>query len=211
MKLPTSMCSGAIDHSPELLDAADPEEVRLDPVDLRSQRDEEAAEVLDVRFAGGVRDRRLTRRQDGGHQGVLGRHHARLVEEDVGAAQAVGLHLVAGVELDRRTEALEGMDVRIEPSPSDHVATRRRHARPAEARQQRPCEQERRADSLREHGVDLIRRESLRIDANLVRSGPLRVRTRDAHELEHGLDVADPRDVRERYRLVREQAGGEDR
>ena len=45
----------------------------------------------------------------------------------------------------------------------------------------------------------------------LVRPGPLRARARAGHQLEHGLDVADARDVRERHRLFGEQAGGEDR
>ena len=71
----------------------DAEHVRLDPLDLRAERDEEAAEVLDVRLAGGVPDHRLARREHGGHDDVLGRHHARLVEEDRLAAQAVGARI----------------------------------------------------------------------------------------------------------------------
>ena len=148
---------------------------------------------------------------DGGHDRVLGRHHARLVEEDVGAAQALRLHLVAALDLDPRAEAFERVDVRIEPAPADHVASRRRHARPAEAREQRAGEQERRPDPLRENPIDLVGREPLRIDAHLVRPRPLRVGAGPADELEHRLDVANPRDVRERHRLVGEQAGGEDR
>ena len=47
----------------ELLDAVDAEDVRLDPVDLGAERDEEAAEILDVRLAGGVADHRLAGRE----------------------------------------------------------------------------------------------------------------------------------------------------
>src|SRR5262249_11002362 len=36
------------------LDAVDPQHVRLDPLDLRAERAEEAAEILDVRLAGRV-------------------------------------------------------------------------------------------------------------------------------------------------------------
>ncbi len=72
----------------------------------RAERDEEAAEVLHVRLAGGVADRGLAGREDGGHDRVLGRHHARLVEEDLGAAQPVRLHLVAALDLDLRAELL---------------------------------------------------------------------------------------------------------
>src|SRR5207244_2795284 len=38
----------------ELRAALDAQDVRGDPVDVRTERDEEAAEVLDVRLAGGV-------------------------------------------------------------------------------------------------------------------------------------------------------------
>src|SRR5581483_12235467 len=41
----------------QALDASDAEHVRLDSLDLRAERDEEAAEILDVRLAGGVADR----------------------------------------------------------------------------------------------------------------------------------------------------------
>ncbi len=66
----------------ELRDALDPQHVRLDPFDPGAERAEEAAQVLDVRLAGGVAEHRLALRQDGGHDRVLGRHDARLVEED---------------------------------------------------------------------------------------------------------------------------------
>ena len=198
MKLPTSMCSGAIAHSPPLSFSTPWMRRTFDsiPSISRAERDEEAAEILHVRLAGGVADRRLAGREDGGHDRVLGRHDARLVEEDLGAAQALRLHLVAVVDLDRRAEAFERVDVRIEPATADHVAARRRHARPAEAREQRAGEEERRADPFREHRIDLVRRESLRLDANLVGAGPLGARPRAAEELEHRLDVADARDVR---------------
>ena len=56
MKLAASMCSAPIRCSPpeSSLDALDPQHVRADPVDLRAERDEEPAEILDVRLAGGV-------------------------------------------------------------------------------------------------------------------------------------------------------------
>ena len=130
MKLPTSMCSGAIAHSPplQLLDAVDPEDVRLDALDLGAERDEEAAEILHVRLAGGVADRRLAGREDGGHHRVLGRHHARLVEEDLGAAQAVRLHLVAALDLDARAEPLRARGC------ADRAGAARSRRRPAAAR-----------------------------------------------------------------------------
>src|SRR6266550_1753630 len=75
------------------LDPVDAEDVRLDALDPGAERDEEAAEILHVRLAGGVSDRGLAGRDDGRHDRVLGRHHARLVEEDAGAAQPLRPHL----------------------------------------------------------------------------------------------------------------------
>src|SRR5207244_2552288 len=49
------------------------------------------------------------------------------------------------------------------------------------------------------------------IEVDVVRPGPLRVRAGGGDELEHRLDVADARNIRERHRLVGEQAGGDDR
>ena len=93
---------------------------------------------------------------DGGHDDVLGRHHARLVEEDRLAAQAGRAHLVA-----RRRSSIsapssrERVDVRIEAAAADHVAAGRRHGRAAEAREQRAGEQERGADAAAELLVEL--------------------------------------------------------
>ena len=55
-----------------------------------------------MRLARGVADDRLAGREDRGHDRVLGRHDARLVEEDVLADEPVGRHLVAAVDLDAR-------------------------------------------------------------------------------------------------------------
>src|SRR5205814_1508826 len=70
------------------------------PLDRRSERDEEAAEILHVRLAGGVADHRLYRRQDGLHDRVLGRHDARLVEQDERAGEPDCAHLVAPLDCD---------------------------------------------------------------------------------------------------------------
>ena len=195
----------------EALDAVDAQDVRLDALDLRAERDEEAAEVLDVRLAGGVADHGLARRERGRHDRVLGCHHARLVEEDVLPPQAVGSELETRADIDVGAELLQGMDVRVEAPPPDHVAARRRDARPAEARKQRPGEQERRTDSGRELRVDLVRRDVRGVHAHLVLADPLGVGTESHDQRHHRLDVADPRDVVEHDRLAREQARGEDR
>ena len=86
MKLPTSMCSGAIAPlaAAQLLDAVDAEDVRLDAVDL-ARRARRGSGRGPARAARRRRSRSSVSpgASDGGHDRVLGRHHARLVEEDL--------------------------------------------------------------------------------------------------------------------------------
>ena len=113
----------------EAVDALDLEDVRLDSLDRRSERDEKTAEVLHVWLARRVADHGAPRSERCRHQDVLGRHHARLVEEDIRAAQAVRPHLVEVAGLDVRAEVREPVDVRVEPSAPDDIAAGRRARR----------------------------------------------------------------------------------
>ena len=67
----------------------------------------------------------------------------------------VGAHLVAAVDLDLGAELGERVDVRVEAPAADDVAAGRRDLGAAEAREQRPGEQERRADAAAELLVEL--------------------------------------------------------
>ena len=58
----------------------DVQDVRADALDLCADRDEEAAEILDVRLAGGVAEDGLAFGEHGGHDRVLRPHDGRLVE-----------------------------------------------------------------------------------------------------------------------------------
>ncbi len=157
--------------SVQLVDAVDVEHVRADPFDLRAERDEEAAQVLDVRLAGSVSDTGLALGEDGGHDRVLRPHDRRFVEVHALALQAVGLHLVRAVERDGDTELLERVDVRVEPAAADDVAAGRRDGDPSEARKQRPGEKEGRAYLPGELGVEIGLGDALCIDADVV--GPV--------------------------------------
>ena len=84
------------------------------------------------------------------------------------------------------------MDVRVESPPADHVAAGRRHAHVAVAREQRACEQERRADVARELLVDLGA-DVVRVHAHIVVAGPLDLGAEVTQQLDHRFDVADPR------------------
>ena len=136
--------------------------------------------------------------EHGRHDRVLGRHDARLVEEQALPAKPVGAKVVRPVQLDLDAELRERVDVRVEASSPDHVAAGRRHGRATEAREQRAGEQERGADLAAEHRV---RARSSRRRPSRHGTSFGRVHSADGAEigeqLDHRLDVADPRDVRQ--------------
>ncbi len=176
MKLPTSMCSGPIECAPPERRSTPVMCSTFEPIPSisRAERDEEPAEILDVRLAGGVRDHRLARRERRGHDGVLGRHHGRLVEVDVRRRQGAG-------------RARSGRSSRMSPrAPANAWMCGSSRRRPitsppgggttgaAVAREQRAGEQERRADPARELRVDLVA-DVGGVDAHLVLADPLDV------------------------------------
>jgi hypothetical protein len=136
---------------------------------------------------------------------------ARLVEEDVGAAQLGRLHLDHVGELVRRAELLEREEVRVEPPPADHVAPRRRQRDAAAPAEDRAREEDRAADALGERAVEALGLDGPRVYAHGVprRPGDLDAERRD--QVDERLEVADARDVLERDRLVGEERGGDDR
>ena len=171
------MCSGPIRWSPPVSSSTpvDPEHVRADALDLGAERDEEAAEILDVRLAGGVHE----------HVSPSARATAAMIAFSVPItlassrkmplpAEPVGAQLVAVADRRRRRRARSnawmcGSSGRrpITSPPGGGTLAR------AAAREQRAGEQERGADPLREHLVDLVRRELGGVDAHLVRARPL--------------------------------------
>ena len=121
---------------------------------------EEAAEILHVRLAGGVPERRLALGERRRHDGVLRPGDAGLVEEQRRALETLGAHLVALARLDLGAESGKCVDVRVDPAAADDVAARRRHGGSAEAGEQRPREQDRCADLVAELLVELRRRHA---------------------------------------------------
>ena len=103
------------------------------------------------------------------------------------------------------------MNVRIEAAAADHVAAGRRHGDAAEAGKERAGKQERSPDAAAELLVELGLVDASRIDADVVLGRQLDIGA-DVHEqLDHRLDVADPRHVRQLHRLRCERARGKDR
>ena len=194
----------------QALDAPHAEDVRLDALDVGAERAEEAAEVLHVRLAGRVADRRLALGERRGHDDVLGRHDARLVEEDACAADALGTHLVRVARLDLDAQLREAVDVRVEPAPADDVAARRRDDRGACANEQRACEQERCPHPRAQLGIELRLANVGGVDADVVRADPLDVGAEVVDQREHRVDVPDARDVVQHDRLGRHHTRGQD-
>jgi hypothetical protein len=196
--------------SAQSLDAPDGEHIRADAFYLGAERGEEPAEILDVRLARGVADHGLALRQRRRHEGVLRRHHARLVEEDPLATEAVSPHFVAAVHLDQRPELGQRVDVRVEPTSADHVAAGRRNTCAAGAGKQGTRKQERGPNPARELFVDLAGRQLGRLHANFIRAAPVGIHAELGEQANHRLDVPDSRHIGQRHRLVRQQAGSED-
>ena len=188
----------------ELGHAADAQEVGAEALDLGAERDEKATQILDVRLAGGVADDRLALGQHRRHDHVLGSHHARLVEEELATAQLVDLHRVVPLGLDLNAEIGEGLDVRVEPAATDHVAARRRDLDRAGAGQQRAGQQEGGADATAKLGVEVGVGDLGGLDSYFVRARPLGGRAGAGNQVDHVLDVEDARHVAQRHRLGRE-------
>ena len=134
--------------------------VRPGALDLCAERDEEMAEILDVRLARGIAKNRRSARRDSGHERVLGAGDARLIEKHVGAAKARRREVKVFVQLERRAEPLEREKVRVHAPAANDVAARRRQLNLAAAREHRRREQDRRADLPAELRIEARRHDA---------------------------------------------------
>jgi putative component of toxin-antitoxin plasmid stabilization module len=166
-----------------------------------------------VRLGRGVADDRRAGRQRGGHQRVLGTHHGRLIHEEVARLQAAVVRAqadVAGV-LDDGAERAEGVEVRVEAAAPDHVAAGRRQQRLAEAREQRPGDEEGGADLLRQVRVDRGLGHRIGLQRHRVPVAPLDLHAEVLEQRNQRLGVADVRHVVQDDLLVGQQAGSQQR
>jgi hypothetical protein len=187
--------------------------VGADAVDVGAHLEQQAGEVLYVRLARGVADRRGARRERRGHERVLGRHHRRLVHEDPARLEPpVGRReLDPPVAVHLRAHVRERVEMGVQPPPADEVAARGRHADLPEAGEQRAGEQERSANPRRELLVDARVRQRVGLQAELVLAAPADLDPEPFEQRNLALGVADPGDVREHDLLVGQQARREDR
>ena len=174
---------------------------------------QQAAQILDVRLAGGVPDASSRRdASDGRHQRVLGAGHRRLVQIDLGAAQPVGgAQAVLAADVDvgpQRCSAIRWVSTRRRPITSPpgggtSAAPKRASSGPANRIDAR----------IRSHSsgsslvlVDVAAHTRTVFWPSHSTSTP----SRD-DQLDHLLDVPDARDVLERDRVGGQQAGCQDR
>jgi len=106
---------------------------------------------------------------------------------DVGAGQATA-ELVAAVQLDLGAETGERVNVGIEPAAADHIASGRRHARPANPCEQRAGNQERRANPAGELRVDFVVTISAAWQPHRVIARPFDLDPEVPQQLEHRVE-----------------------
>ena len=127
-------------RSVQSLHAVDDEQVRRDARDQRAHAVQHPAELLDIRFAGGVVDRRAPLGQYGGHHDIGRAGHRRLVEQHVAAFQAAALdgkEIGSRIEVELGAQLLKTEEMGVEPTPADLIASGLGNIAHAEAGQQR--------------------------------------------------------------------------
>jgi len=193
------------------LDPLDRQQVRADAADAASHRVDHAAEVLHVRLAGRVVQERRALGQHRRHDEVLGRGHARLVQQNALRLEALrGLEEIGAAGTDRGPEPPEAVEMGVDAAAPDHVAARRIELGAAAARQQRPGEEDRGADLAAQRFAQVRALDAPRADAH---SPPLAVQldlsAQLGEQIDHGAHIRDQRQVAEHHRLGGQQARGQ--
>jgi len=136
----------------EALDALDHELAGADAGDFRAHAGEHRAEILHVRFAGGVDERGGAAREGGGHRKVFGDGDRHVVEPVACGLEAVGQADGERVALVyERAECAEDFEVRIDLAHAERAALGvGGDGNLAEAVQERGVEEHRGAHVLRE-------------------------------------------------------------
>ena len=109
------------------------------------------------------------------------------------------------------TELLQREEMRVESTTANDIAARRREGHFAAAREHGRGKQNGRADFSTELWIKLSGANALRIDGECIPLLPFGGDAGGANELDEGLHIANARDILERYRLLGEQRGGNDR
>jgi hypothetical protein len=145
-----------------------------------------------------------------GHHRVLGGGDARLVEEDLRAAEpALEGQAQRGAGIDAGAERAESQQVGVHPATADAIAARGGERGPARPGQQTRSEQHRAAQLRHHRGVGIAALELARVQAHrpALFEGDLHAQVTQPLQ-QHG-DVADARNVVDDHLGPREHAGRE--
>ena len=200
----------------QTFDPVDHQQIRRDPRNQRPHAVQHPAQLLHVRLAGRIVDRRPALRQHGRHDDVGGTGHRSLVEQHVTSLQVFarnGKKVRAGIEIEFGPELLKTDEMRVQPPTSDFVAARLRDVTDSVARQQRPDNHHRTAQpgrpvavvvALQVIEIDLLRLERVRALAEPVDDHPHLFEQFD--QLQH---VDDGGNVMDNDLLRRQQRGAQ--
>ena len=184
------------------LHAFDNEVVSAYAVDASAHGVQATADVLYMRFHGGVGNGGRACRQHRGEDGLFGAGDAHLVQEQIPAAQALGAqHMAVVLGSDLRSHRLQRQQMGVQAAPANAVAAGAGNLRPSEARQERAGEQHRGADASAQDRV----RQFVAHISGVERTGIGDEAGRHADALEHrelGADIADVRHVADSQRPV---------
>ncbi len=181
-------------------------------LDLRAHLAQAAGKVDDLGFARGVAQDRGPLGQRRRHQRVFRGADRNEGKVDHRAAQPparrLGMH-IAVPQIQRRAHRLQRVQMQVHGPGTDRAAAGQRHDRMAIARQHRPQNQDRGAHLA--HDVVIggeigDRMTGQRQDQPVLQAGDLGPQR--FQQLRHRADVAEPRGIGQRQRLVRQERGG---
>jgi hypothetical protein len=136
---------------------------------------------------------------------VLGGGDARLVEQDVGAAEETAAEDELLIDLDARTQRLQPEHVRVDTPATDLIAAGVREARFTLAGQQRTREDETTPNPAQQGGIGSGGRDAAGAKGDRVRVVPLDVHAEPLDQAQHGAHVGDVGQIAQAYRLVGEE------
>ena len=168
-------------------------------------------------LAGRVQDPGFALRKRRRHHRVLRRRDRRLVQEDLGPAQATAGRVDAALQAAPRAErdvgaqGFERQHMGVEAPATDHVSTGRRHADPPATREERARQQDRGADRAAEFRIGIVVAQTRGGDPDRVVAHDFSVGPELTEQPDLCFHIPDSRHVGERDLVVGEQRRGQHR
>ena len=163
-------------------------------------------------LAGGVADLGLATRCGSGQNRGLRAGDGGLLQVDRRGTQAVGRLERMAFPFDIvHPHRAERLQVNRQRAASREISTRWRETRPPHPREERADQQNRSAEPANQVRIRALACDTPAPDSHLGRPNPLHFGTQASEQLAHHGDILDPRHVRQRARLIGQQAGREQR